>query len=717
MSCCNKKGNPDPWIDCDPNNCEWEHPFYDETVEVFYAPSPQSSGCIQVCDPSRWAVGQWIELTNGGVYRILSIANGCLNVINTLDGENVIIGNPAPGTPIPVGTKVFSSAKPVLSGSQSTGVNWGDIGGNIINQPDLSLALSQTGSVTSVGLSVPTGLSVSGSPITTSGTLAVTLASGYVIPTTATLNSKLENITGLVTNGSNISITGTGTNGDPYVINASGLSSGTVTSVGLSVPTGLSVSGSPITTSGTLAITLASGYVIPTSTELADKLEDITGLISNGSNVTITGTGTSGDPYVINSTAGGSGTVTSVGLSVPTGLSVSGSPITTSGTLAITLSSGYTIPTTSALAAKLENITGLISNGSNITITGSGTSGSPYVISASGGGSGTVTSVGLSVPTGLTVSGSPITSSGTLAISLSSGYVIPTSSELADKLEDITGLVTDGTGITVTGSGTSGDPYVISYSGGSYTLPTATGSTLGGVKLGSGTTQSVASNAVSSTAGRTYAIQLNSSDQMVVNVPWTDTNTTYTGSTSIILTSGAFQRAALTGDVTASQNSNATTIANDVVTNAKLANMASGTIKARYTNSTGDPQDATVGNGIELTAGGQLRLKDPVVFVDDSTTFGWDFAVEGTEAHLDLVGNTTVSNPTNTIAGQSGNLTIQQDNTGGKTVTFGSMWLFPDGIAPTLNTDANKIDLISFTVRTIGGNNYLICSHLKTYET
>ena len=42
----------------------------------------------------------------------------------------------------------------------------------------------------------------------------------------------------------------------------------------------------------------------------------------------------------------GSGTVTSVGLTVPTGLSVSGSPITSSGTLAISLASGYSIPTT-----------------------------------------------------------------------------------------------------------------------------------------------------------------------------------------------------------------------------------------------------------------------------------------------------------------------------------------------------------------------------------
>jgi hypothetical protein len=54
-----------------------------------------------------------------------------------------------------------------------------------------------------------------------------------------------------------------------------------------------------------------------------------------------------------------------------------------------------------------------------------------------------------------------------------------------------------------------------------------------------------------------------------------------------------WQRAALTGDVTAPANSNATTIANDAVTNAKLANMAAGTQKGRQIDSgaAGDPVD------------------------------------------------------------------------------------------------------------------------------
>ena len=124
-----------------------------------------------------------------------------------------------------------------------------------------------------------------------------------------------------------------------------------------------------------------------------------------------------------------------------------------------------------------------------------------------------------------------------------------------------------------------------------YSLPTATDSVLGGIELFSNTDQTVAANAVTATAGRTYGIQLNSDNQAVVNVPWTDTDTTYSisavdsGSDAIIrLTAGGDGSG--TDDVTLAAGSNITiTPVADTIT-----------IAATDTNTT-----YSAGNGITLT--------------------------------------------------------------------------------------------------------------------
>ena len=78
--------------------------------------------------------------------------------------------------------------------------------------------------------------------------------------------------------------------------------------------------------------------------------------------------------------------------------------------------------------------------------------------------------------------------------------------------------IAQGTGMT-----TSLDTRTITVS-----LNEATSTVRGGIELFSDTDQSVAANSVTTTASRTYGLQLNSAGQGVVNVPWTDTDTTMT---------------------------------------------------------------------------------------------------------------------------------------------------------------------------------------------
>lgn len=112
------------------------------------------------------------------------------------------------------------------------------------------------------------------------------------------------------------------------------------------------------------------------------------------------------------------------------------------------------------------------------------------------------------------------------------------------------------------------------------------------------------------------------------------------------------QRAALTGDVTASAGSNALTIANDAVTNPKLANMAQATFKGRQNAAgTGDPEDLTPAQATTILSASR-----------NTWTNGQDFATylkltnagtsagAGTEVHIStLSGGIFINTPTSNI--------------------------------------------------------------------
>lgn len=176
-----------------------------------------------------------------------------------------------------------------------------------------------SGTVTSVGISVPTGLSVSNSPVTASGTIAISYTEGYSIPTTtkqATWDAKQNAI-----NANNKLST-------DYIDNKAGWTNniGTVTSVKVGTTSYSPASGvislppyptiTPSTTSVVKEINSGSGsftpttkYLHPTTTSVAPN--------SHTHNVTVSGTtgGNSGTAVTavtsVGTLSGGSGSLTS----------------------------------------------------------------------------------------------------------------------------------------------------------------------------------------------------------------------------------------------------------------------------------------------------------------------------------------------------------------------------------------------------------------------
>lgn len=158
-----------------------------------------TSGSTNLDGITDWVVGDWL-LFNGTVWQKIDQSN----LVTSVNGQTGAVSLTT--TNISEGTNLYYTDARVRSAlSAGTGISYNSTTGAITNSaPDQTVALTGAGTVsisgtypnftitgadqyqgtvTSVAMTVPTGLSVSGTPITSSGTLAITFAAGYSIPT------------------------------------------------------------------------------------------------------------------------------------------------------------------------------------------------------------------------------------------------------------------------------------------------------------------------------------------------------------------------------------------------------------------------------------------------------------------------------------------------------------------------------------------------------
>ena len=201
--------------------------------------------------------------------------------------------------------------------------------GVTVNQANGNVTISSTGGgggsgVTSVGVAAAsaTRLTVSGSPIVSSGTITIDLATTGISSGTYTYPTVTVDSYGRVIGISNAA------------------SVGTVTSVGVTPGFGIQVTGSPVTTSGNITI-LNTGVT---------RLSAGSGISLSGSNGNVT-----------ISTATGAGTVTSVSVT-SSSLDVTGSPIVNAGTINVEIPANVTVTGRLLLSGSEQLVSGAAAN-------------------------------------------------------------------------------------------------------------------------------------------------------------------------------------------------------------------------------------------------------------------------------------------------------------------------------------------------------------------
>lgn len=93
-----------------------------------------------------------------------------------------------------------------------------------------------------------------------------------------------------------------------------------------------------------------------------------------------------------------------------------------------------------------------------------------------------------------------------------------------------------------------------------------------------------------------------------------------------------------------------------------------------------------------------------------SASIAIDLSLSNNFSHT-LTENTTLANPTNLVAGQSGQITITQHASAAKTLAYGSYWKSADGTTPTLSTTVGAVNLLSYYVNSTSHITFSLIKH------
>lgn len=87
----------------------------------------------------------------------------------------------------------------------------------------------------------------------------------------------------------------------------------------------------------------------------------------------------------------------------------------------------------------------------------------------------------------------------------------------------------------------------------------------------------------------------------------------------------------------------------------------------------------------------------PVALTSSSNSIATDASLGNYFTHT-FTENTTLANPTNLAAGQSGVIVFTQHASSPKTLAFGSYWKFPGGTAPSVTATNSAVDVLAYYV-------------------